>query len=89
VVLVSNSAKIISSYIFGRKELGTKQSILLGIGLSVRFSTSIVIIKILFDSGLIDVALYSVLIASSIVFKFIIPVMFSNLLVKWGVSKKK
>ncbi|MFQ5531778.1 MAG: cation:proton antiporter, partial [Candidatus Nanoarchaeia archaeon] len=88
VVLVSKSAKLIGSYIVGKKELGTKQSILLGIGLSVRFSTSIIIIKILFDNGLIGSDLYSVIVASSIIFKFIVPILFSNLLVRWKMIKK-
>ena len=88
VVIVSKSAKIIGSYIVGKKELGTKQSILLGIGLSVRFSTSIIIIKIIFDNGLIGSDLYSVIVASSIVFNFIVPILFSKLLVKWEVVKK-
>jgi Kef-type K+ transport system membrane component KefB len=56
---------------------------LLGIGLSVRFSTSIIIIKILFESNLIGSELYSIIIASSIVFNFIIPILFSNLIAKW------
>ncbi len=85
VVVVSKATKLLGSYIIARKELGTKQSILLGIGLSVRFSTSIVIVKILFENGLIKADLYSIIIASSIVFKFIIPVLFSNLLVRWNV----
>jgi len=89
VVIVANSAKLLGSWIVGRKELGTKQSILLGIGLSIRFSTSIIIIKILFENNLIGSDLYSVIVASSIVFKFIIPVLFSNLLVKWNVVKNR
>lgn len=89
VVAVSKSAKLLGSYIVGKRELGTKNSILLGIGLSVRFSTSIIIIKILFDSGLVHSGLYSIIVASSIVFKFIVPVLFSNLLVRWGRGKKK
>lgn len=87
VVAVSKGAKLLGSWIIGRKELGTKQSILLGIGLSVRFSTSIIIIKILFDNNLIGADLYSIIVASSIVFKFIVPVLFSNLLVRWKVVK--
>jgi Kef-type K+ transport system membrane component KefB len=87
VVGVSKSAKILGSYIIGKKELGTKQSILLGIGLSVRFSTSIIIIKILFENNLVGQDLYSVIVASSIAFKFIVPVLFSNLLVRWKVAK--
>lgn len=89
LVLVSNTGKILGSYLSARKELGTKQSILLGIGLSVRFSTSIVIIKILFDNNLVGADLYSIIIASSIVFKFIVPLIFSNLLVHWGVSSHR
>jgi len=88
VVAVSKGAKILGSLIVGRKELGIKKSVLLGIGLSVRFSTSIIIIKILLENGLIGIGLYSVIVASSIAFKFIVPVLFSNLLVRWGVSKK-
>ena len=88
VVAVSNGAKILGSLIVGRKELGIKKSVLLGIGLSVGFSTSIIIIKILLENGLIGIGLYSVIVASSIAFKFIVPVLFSNLLVRWGVSKK-
>ncbi len=87
IVAVSKGTKLLGSYIIARKELGTKQSILLGIGLSVRFSTSIVIIKILFDNDLIGADLYSIIVASSIVFKFIVPVLFANLLVKWEVVK--
>jgi len=87
VVTVSKGAKLLGSYIVAKDELGTKGSILLGIGLSVRFSTSIIIIKLLFENGLIGNELYSVIIASSIAFKFIVPVLFSNLLVKWEGAK--
>jgi Kef-type K+ transport system membrane component KefB len=85
VVVVSNGAKILGSLVVAGKKLGTKKSILLGTGLSIRFSTSIVVVKILFDGGIIGNALYSVIVASSIIFKFIIPVAFSNLLVRWKV----
>jgi len=89
IASVSIAAKLLGSYVVGKREFGKKKSILLGIGLSVRFSTSIIVIKILFDSGLISVGLYSVIIASSMVFTFIIPILFSNLLVRWKISKIK
>ena len=88
VVLVSGGAKLLGSYIMGRKELGAKGSVLLGIGLSVRFSTSIIIIQFLYDNNIIGYDLFSVVIASSIVFPFIIPVLFSWLAVKWGFGKR-
>jgi len=87
VIVISSSAKILGTWVIGRKELKTKKSILLGIGLSVRFSTSIIIIKILFDSNLIGADLYSVLLASTIIFTFVVPVVFSNLIVRWRVEK--
>ncbi len=88
VVMISSGAKLLGSYIMARHKLGFKQSILLGIGLSVRFSTSIVIIKILFDNGIININLYSVIIASSIVFTFIIPVLSSMLISRWKIGRK-
>lgn len=88
VVFVSKGSKLLGSYIVARNELGVKQSILLGIGLSVRFSTSIIIIKILFENSLIGSDLYSVVVASSMAFKFIVPVLFANLLVRWKVVEE-
>ncbi len=84
VVIVSKGAKLLGSYITGRKELGTRGAILLGIGLSVRFSTSIIIIKFLLDNDVIGQDIYSVIIASSIVFKFIVPILFSFLSNRWS-----
>jgi len=72
----------------GRKELGIKKSIILGIGLSVKFSTGIVIITLLFNKGIIKNELYSMIIASTIVFTFLVPILFSKLILKWGLNKK-
>jgi len=86
VVIVTGGAKYLASYLIGVKELGFKQSILLGTGLSIRFSTSIVIVKILLDSKIIADNLYSVIIVSSIIFTLIIPILFSVLLNKWKIK---
>ena len=60
----------------------------MGIGLSVKFSTSIIITKILFQEGFINVELYSVIITSSVIFNFVVPFLFSSLLVRWKVVNK-
>ncbi|MCD6477800.1 MAG: cation:proton antiporter [Candidatus Aenigmarchaeota archaeon] len=83
VVVVSMGAKIMGSYIVGKGELDNKDSLLLGIGLSARFSTSIVIIKILFESNVISSGLYSVIVASTLVLTFLVPILFSWTLSKW------
>ncbi len=88
VVLVAGLAKSIGSWIIGLKEMGWRQSTLLGIGLSVRFSTSLVIMQILYMNKVISSELYTVIIASSIVFTFVIPVLFSWLAVKWNIKKE-
>ncbi len=91
IVAVGIGAKLLGSYISGKNVLGKKDSILLGIGISVKFSTGIVIMTILLNNGLIDSGLYSVIIASSIIFTFIIPIVFARLLTKWKspTDKKK
>jgi len=86
ITLISKSAKLLGSWYTGRKILGTKTSILMGIALSVRFSTSIVIISILYQHQLIGSDLFTILIASSILFKFIVPPLFAYLLVRWKVA---
>jgi len=86
VLLITNTTKILVSYLLARKKLGAKKSILLGIGLSAKFSTSIVIITMLFTSEIISLELYSVLIGAMIASKFIIPVLFSVLISKWNLE---
>lgn len=86
VIAVAKSSKILGSYLTARKKLGTKNSVLLGISLGVRFSTSIVVIKFLFEKGLIGMDIYSVLIASTIAFKFTIPFLLSFLITKWKIA---
>lgn len=83
VVVISSLAKILASIFFRKKDLNFKESLLLGIGLSVRFSTGIVIVKIFLDSGLITDRLYSVIIASSVIFTLFVPFVFSRLLFRW------
>ena len=89
VILMTNVAKITSSYFVGKKVLGKKKSIVLGISLCVKFSTSIVIIKFLFENGFIQSDLYSVLIGTTIAFKFIIPLLISQLITRWNISFRK
>ncbi len=83
VVAVSNGLKLLGSFIMGHRELGTKGSVLLGMGLSVRFSTSIIVMKFLYDNKIIGLDIYSVVVASSVVFNFLVPALFSWLAVKW------
>lgn len=87
ITLISALAKIVSAKIVSKKTLNKKESLLLGIGLSARFSTSIIIIKMLLENNIIDNQLYSIIIASSIIFTIAIPFIFSKLITKWKIKK--
>ncbi len=87
VIAVSNSAKILGSLIATRKQLVAKVAIFMGISLSIRFSTSIVIINYLFSNGLVGEELFTTIVASSIVFKFIIPPALAYLASKWNIAE--
>ena len=82
ITILTALTKVFATLTVARKHLGTKQSILAGLGLCVRFSTSIVILKILFDAGIIDQSLYSTLVASTALFTLLIPFVFAWLLSK-------
>lgn len=88
IILATSATKILGAYTIAYRELGPKRSFLLGLGLTVRFSTSVVIVKILFDNGLIGADLYSIIIASSIILKLFVPLVFSRLVVRWGIDRK-
>jgi Kef-type K+ transport system membrane component KefB len=68
VILVSTiGAKLSGAYLLFRKLLGRRHSLLLGFGLSVRFSTGLIVQYVLLISGLITLDLYSALIASAVI----------------------
>jgi Kef-type K+ transport system membrane component KefB len=75
VILLSTfGAKLSGSYLLFRKVLGKKPSLLLGLGLNVRFSTGLIVQYVLLISGLITLQLYSALIASAVIMTPIILV---------------
>ena len=74
IVLSTFSAKLSGSFLLFHKILGRRHSLLLGLGLSVRFSTGLIVQYVLLTSGLITLELYSALIASAVVMTPIILV---------------
>lgn len=83
LALLANFTKIGVSYVLAGKEIGVHSSIFMGVALSIRFSTSLVILKILLDNQIITNHLYSILIGTAIVFQFVIPVVLSYLAKRW------
>lgn len=83
LTLLIKSTKLLSAYLASRKQLGTKKSLILGISLCIKFSTSIIILMILLQKNLISNELFSILIGIKVLFKLIVPVLLSFLLTKW------
>jgi len=86
-VLVTSTVKIMLAYFSTRKKLGDHAAIVTGIALTVRLSTSIIVIKLLYDNNFIDERLLSVLIGTTIIFKFINPPLLATLIKRWKLSK--
>jgi Kef-type K+ transport system membrane component KefB len=82
--LVATVAKLLASYSLFHKLLGNKFSILLGFGLSVRFSTGLIVQYVLLSSQLISSALFSSLVATAIFMTPLIIIVYS-----WALSKQR
>ena len=70
--------KVSGSIMALRKEIGIRKALFTGIALSARFSTSIVIVAVMRNAGIISSSLYSTMIAASILFQFIVPWLISE-----------
>ncbi len=82
-VIISILPKIIGTLLVAYKNIGIKASIFSGTALSVRFSTSIVLIKIMLDYNIIPLTMYSIIIATTVVLQFIIPGILAYLITRW------
>jgi CPA2 family monovalent cation:H+ antiporter-2 len=81
---VTTGSKLLASYALFSRKLGAKYSLLMGFGLSVRFSTGLIVQYVLLNSQLITQTLFSALIATSILVTPLIIGFYS-----WGLSKGK
>lgn len=81
IVIISITIRVVVSYFLFKKILGKKPSIVLGVGLCTKFSTSVVSENLLYSSGLIAAPLYSAIMAAYILMKPVIIGVFS-----WGVA---
>jgi len=69
---------MVISYLIFRKIVGNKESIVLGVGLCAKMSTSVVSENLLFSSGLISAPLYSAIMVTFILLKPIVIAIFSR-----------
>ena len=85
VIMISTfGAKLSGSYMLFHNMLGNRKSLLLGLGLSVRFSTGLIVQYVLLTSNLITLNLYSALVASAVVMTPIILIV-----LPWALCREK
>ncbi len=65
------------------KKLTVKEAWTIGIGLNARLTTEIIVAKLLLDAQLIDIQLFTALVAASSVSTIVVPLLFSVLVVRW------
>jgi hypothetical protein len=78
IMVISLLSRMAISYLLFHKLLGKRQSLVMGIGLTTKFSTSVISENLLFTSGLIAQPLYSTIMAAYILLKPIIVGVFSR-----------
>jgi len=78
ILAISLVARLVLSYLLFHRLLGKRQSLVMGVGLTAKFSTSVVSENLLFSSGLIAQPLYSAIMAAFIILKPIIVGVFSR-----------
>jgi len=78
IMVISLLSRMAISYLLFHKLLGKRQSLVMGIGLTTKFSTSVISENLLFSSGLIAQPLYSTIMAAYILLKPIIVGVFSR-----------
>ena len=78
IIAISLFSRLSLSYLLFHKLLGKRQSLVMGVALTAKFSTSVVSENLLFSSGLIAQPLYSSIMAAFIILKPIIVGVFSR-----------
>ena len=87
VAAVTSIIKVAVTHMCTRSVLGSASATVAGVALTVRLSTSIIVIKILTDNGIIPSDIYTVLISATILFQFINPPLLSYLITRWKIAK--
>jgi len=91
IMTVSLSSRILVSHLLFKKTLGKRESLVMGVALSNKFSTSVISENLLFSTGLIAAPLYSAIMVVFLLMKPIVIGVFSkNLsLIKDQLHKKE
>lgn len=65
-------------------KISAREAWTVGIGINARLTTEIIVVQLLYKAGVIDLHLFTALLASSAVSSISVPIIFSLLLRQWG-----
>ncbi|MGQ9681383.1 MAG: cation:proton antiporter [Anaerolineae bacterium] len=82
IMAISLLSRMAVSYLLFSRLLGRRQALVMGVGLTAKFSTSVISENLLFSSGLIAQPLYSTIMATFIILKPVIVGVFSRSLAR-------
>ncbi|VAV84173.1 hypothetical protein MNBD_DELTA01-798 [hydrothermal vent metagenome] len=66
------------------KKISTREAWTIGIGLDARLTTEIIVVKMLFEAGLIDKTLFTALVGAASFTAISVPLLFTLLMRRWG-----
>ncbi len=66
------------------KKMRMKEAIIIGVGLDARLTTEIIVAQLLFSASIIDIQLFTALVAASSFTAITVPLIFSQLVRFWG-----
>ena len=82
--VVAFAGKLIGIFLMvPMKKITVKEAWTIGIGLNARLTTEIIVAKLLLDAHIIDVELFTALVAASSLSTIIVPLTFSVLVARW------
>ena len=87
IVVTALFAKVFGAFISSKNELGVNNSLFVGLALTVRMSSGIVVLSILLENGLISSKLFSILIGASIIFTIVVPLLLPLFISKLKIEK--
>ena len=83
IFAVATASKYVAVWVGGLGRMNVRERLVTATGLSVRFSTSLVVAKILLNNKLIDISLYSAFVAASSISTILVPFVFAWMLKRW------
>jgi Ca2+-transporting ATPase len=66
------------------KKMHLKEALIVGVGLNARLTTEIIVSQLLYSAGIIDLKLFTALVAASSFTAIAVPLLFSLLIRFWG-----